>query len=698
MKNIINGAPGLFNPGLNDQSAEPYTRAEVPLPQHLPKFLIYAAKGPTLTDKYPEQLLVGNERNLMYGDATFTEGSDYYNHQTKFSNCANSAGNASMLVRVMGKGYGPKANICLYLDVLETTNDLYVRNDDGTLQPDVTGDPKLTGDTVAGYRVALVVSSNDDIEAEGAFGAKVISDGSQLDPATNTQSKRYPILELQNSWYGKAGNLAGFRLWGQNTDNTGVLPTKMINSARAFPFNFGVVLKDESTGRVNFAKTIMGDSYLTVTLKPSVVDPLTKKKIGFLDRVLSEYQNLTDPKYPLTYGELGAVKLYQENIDTLCAMFHSAEVEAGLESWHDFTEESSEKYMFNFITGETTESIPYKSFVFSDSTDSVRLSKNTNVFLAGGSDGEMNNENFAEEVASYMSRYGDPDDELMDLAYHVESHFYDSGFPLETKYKLLKFIAERKDTFVHLSTSVDGERRLTSSEEYSIAQSLLSTASLYPESSMFNTGVYRVMITQGLAKVRNSTDANDTCCTYSVLDKSANYMGSSTGAFISSNNPEGYPNSVIESMYDFSTVWVSSTMRARFWDVGLNWIGRMDRGQFYMPAMKTVYSEDTSVVTGYIMACILLTVNKVLAKAQRRFSGISGKTPAEFSKIVNNFMTSELLNIFDGRVLIIPRAQFTSMDEIRNYSWTVPVDVGGEGMKTVMTGYAIARRRSSMSQ
>ena len=57
MQTIVNAAPGIVNYGVDDQSGRPYTRAPEELPQHLPKFLIYAQTGPT-----DEQLLGGADR------------------------------------------------------------------------------------------------------------------------------------------------------------------------------------------------------------------------------------------------------------------------------------------------------------------------------------------------------------------------------------------------------------------------------------------------------------------------------------------------------------------------------------------------------------------------------------------------------------------------------------------------------------
>ena len=81
MKTIVNGAPGVVDLGVQDLSIRPYSRAPEELPQHLPKYFIFAQKGPT-----SEELLAGVERINMYGEDTFVERSKYFNHQTMHSN------------------------------------------------------------------------------------------------------------------------------------------------------------------------------------------------------------------------------------------------------------------------------------------------------------------------------------------------------------------------------------------------------------------------------------------------------------------------------------------------------------------------------------------------------------------------------------------------------------------------------------
>lgn len=90
MRTIINAAPGFVDLGVDDQSEAPYTRTPEEIPQHLPKFLIYAKKGPSVLDKSPEKLLGGNERNAMYGTESFVIPSKYFTHPVIYANAVNA--------------------------------------------------------------------------------------------------------------------------------------------------------------------------------------------------------------------------------------------------------------------------------------------------------------------------------------------------------------------------------------------------------------------------------------------------------------------------------------------------------------------------------------------------------------------------------------------------------------------------------
>lgn len=439
MKTIVNGAPGVVDYGTQDLSTMPYARAPEEVPQHLPKFFFFAQKGPAT-----EELLAGNELNRMYGSETFSELSPYFSHQTLFLNASNAAGNASMCVRMIPTDAGPKPTLRVWMDVLPTTVDLYERNSDGSIKLDVASDPIVIG-TTQGYRVKFVVDNYESAAEQESFGGLHIIPGDQIDTLTGVQSQRYPIFEQEHSFIGSDGNLAGIRLWAQTSENTPQLPSKMMLREKAYPYSMSVIRRSATTGSAAPVETLFGEQDITITFKEGVVDPLTRVRLYMGERAIDAYQNLTDSKYAKTYGEFGRIKIYQENIELLLSKFHTAEI-PHVSNDHDFGEDPSEKHLFNFVTGVNSNGVPYHSFIFVDSVNSVRFSPATNVYARGGSDGTMNNEMLANLVGDYMERYSNPNDELNDLAYHVESHIYDSGFPLETKYKLINFLAERKDT------------------------------------------------------------------------------------------------------------------------------------------------------------------------------------------------------------------------------------------------------------
>lgn len=688
MKSIINGAPGVVNYGVQDLSAAPSSRAPEEIPQHLPKYFIFAKKGPT-----SEELLTPAERLRMYGAETFAERSKYFNHQTMHSNGTASKGNAAMYVRIIPANAGPKPNVCVYLDVLETTVDVYEREEDGSIKTTVAGDPVVVSQT-PGYRVKFVTDHRATYEEAAEFGNATIVNGDQTDASTGKQSKRYPLFEVEHSFQGESGNLAGFRLWAQNLKNQSTMPTKLMAREKVYPYSLAIIRKDATTGTSKAVETIFGEQSVSVSFKQDVIDPLTLTRLYIGERFVNSYQSLTDVKYARSFGEFGQISIYQANIDLLLKKFQAAEAPFLTED-SDFTADVADMHLFNFVTGTDSNNSPYNSYIFTDAvvgSPSVRFSQSTNVFAAGGSDGDMTHEEHALQVAAYMERYANENDELNDVAYHVESHIYDSGYPLDTKYALLNAISNRKDIFVHLSPSEYGQRALTAAEEYSLASALYSRASLHPESTWFGTSVYRVMIQGSAGRIRGSQYTERFPLTYSIGTKSAEYMGAGNGVWKNGKSFEGYPGSLIDDQFDLTLPWTPDDVRNRNWDVGLNWVQRMNHTEFFFPAYKTVYDDDTSVLTGYVTACAIIKLHKIVNEAQRRFTGRSDLTPAQFSKKVNDFVSESVKGIFDGRFIITPKCYFTSLDEVRNYSWTLPVEIQANGAKTVMTTYIVAKR------
>lgn len=678
---IVNGAPMVEDLGIEDLSSQQIPTQSEAAPQHLPIFLIWAEKGST-----DELLLAGAERENIYGENTFKAGSAYYNHATIFANRANQEGNACIYKRLIPEDAGPKANLTLWMDVLKTKVDQYRRNSDGSIWTDALGDPQITG-TADGYKVKWVVTSKNEGDADAVGGYTMIA-GNQIDPTTGTVSERYPIFDFTVDSQGSYGNRLGVRFWTPNV-NMEDIPYNMMNTYKAFPYYFSIVDRATPTSAAEVVKTIFNEQQISVTFKPGAKDPVSNQDMFIGDRVKSAYSNTTDPRYPIEYPAFGKFHIYQNYLDQLLAAFHEAEIPF-IDQWSDFGASPDEAGLFNVITGQSTFGVPYHSFIFSNESDSLTFSRYTDVTAAGGSDGTMNDEVFAEMVSKYIKRYRDRKDPVMDLAYHIQSIFYDSGFPMDTKLDLPSFISQRHDTFLVLGTHVYGAPPLTESQEHSSAVSLRSRVLSYPESLYFGTPATRALIMGCSGVIRNTQYRVP--ATYEILIKMARYMGASNGRWKGSARPDGNPGNVIEELTEINMVFVPETVRNRYWDVGLNWIQRYDRSTFFIPAYRTVYPDDTSVLTSMINVMGICYLNKIGHKCWRTFTGVSNLTNLQLVERVNNYVSNQTKGIFDDRFVIVPRAVVTELDEMRNFSWTLPIGFGAPGMKTVQTLYVQSDR------
>lgn len=686
---IVNGAPMVIEYGTEDLSKRLLPREPEAIPQHLPKFFTFAQKGPL-----DPQLVSGAELARVFGQETFNERGKYTTHATPFINGVNAKGNAVMLQRVVPADIGPESTIVAWLDVLATTVDLYERNTDGSIKTSALGDPIITGNA-PGFKVKWVISHYDTVVQAQTFGQQAIKPGDQTDVTLGTQSQRYPIFEVKASSLGASGNLSGIRLWAPTIKTVSSMPTKMMNTYKAYPYFMSVIRKADAQSSTKQVETLFGEQKMMVTFKKDTVDPLTDKQLYVGDTFISAYENLIDLRYPKQFGDFGAMHVYNGNLETLLAQFQNAELPY-LDGSSDFNADPDQRHLFNIVNGTNSQGSAYHSFIFIDSVSSVRFSEHTNVFAAGGSDGTMTNDVYSQLVKEAMDVYLDPNDEVQELAQNVESIIYDSGFPMETKYALCGIIGIRKDTFVNLGTHIHGEAALEASQEHSIAIALRTRLQMYPESDYFGTPVMRGMIMGRSGKIRNSRYSDRLPLTYEVALKSAKYMGAGNGSWKNGAHFDGAPGSVLEFMTDINITWVPASVRNRNWDVGLNWVQRYDRSSYFFPALKTVYDDDTSVLNSYVTALAIGQLNKIAHAAWREFSGVSHLSPPQLVERVNNFVSARVKGIFDDRFVVVPDAQFTDMDLLRGFSWTLPIKIYADNLVTLMITHVQAFRKSDL--
>ena len=672
---ISNATPLVIDYGTQDLSPKTSPQPQDAVPSHCPKFYLYAQKGEG------SHLVSGAEAQLMFGEETFKENGKYANHSTVFANGCFQKANNVVVERVVPADAGPKANVTLWLDVLETTVDLYERTTDGAIKLNsVTGLPIVTG-TTTGFKVFWTATEESTHSGFDNIGRRVKVQGSQTGP-NGEVSQRYPIHERVVSGVGEYGNNRGVRFWAPTSKDI-ILPTKLMAEERVYPFYLNVIKRSNRLGNVTFVDNVYKERNTMFVLKPGTLDPLSDKAL-YLGKVgLDDYRNIKDSRYEITYGDFGKMVIYQNNIDELLGMFHAAETDF-IDEWSDFTESEEDIYLFNPFSGTSSSDVPYHTFQIVDDVDSTRLTNYTNVWAGGGSDGTMSNSLHAVLVKDAVERYGDPTDNIQNAVVNVENIMYDTGFPLETKFAMANFIAYRKDTIVVWGTQQVDEVNLTPSQELSVAIALKTRAQMFPESDYFGTPTMRAVIMGGSGTINDSSYSARVPTTYHLMRKAAAYMGASNGKWKSEFSFGQGGKNRIEDMSDVDSIWVPPATRVRFWDAGINWPLDFNRNGKFFPANKTVYDEDTSVLNSFPVVVAISNLNRIAHLAWQTYVGDDELTIGQFTDRINEFVTNQARDRFAGKYIIVPVANFTEDDKTRGYSWELPIKIYAPMMKTQM--------------
>lgn len=693
MNTIVNGTPLTRTQGVNDESIEPPVYQPVSVPTHLAKIYIFAADGPA-----GGQMTVGASRTRMYGAESFDLRQKWANHATVLANTINETGNIAMTERVFPADIGPRANLRLMLDVLKTKVPEYKRNEDGSYQRDETGKPIPTGTFIDGAHSVKWVTEYiaPDVDGNSQFGLGTIKAGDQVDEASGTQSKRYPIQDLEVSHLGSKGNNLGYRIWAPTSKSSSPLDERLITTDRVYPFRVQVVQRETVDSTASVVDSIADGPFFDVCWKPNTLNRRNDSLMYIGDRFIKAYQDLhpADGTPPL-FGPFGRLHTYDDNVKLLVEEFYQAE-KPFIDLFSDFTGEDDEAYRFNFIGGVTSKNTPYHSFVMANTAaNAVRLTENTHVYATGGSDGTMNDTTFAAAVSKAVKAYGDQNSPLQDTAKYPESILYDSGFPLETKYDLCNFISIRKDTLVVLSTHDVLGKSLTASEDSSMAVALRTRAMMYPESDNFNTPTCRALVVGRSGRLLNSQYNKRLPLTIEVAEKAARYMGAANGVWNSDYAFDSAPGNLVNRFAEVNVTFTPVSVRNRDWDNGMIWVDNFDTRSLYFPAFKTVYPNDSSILTSFFTVMAVVELEKVGMRAHRQFSGNSSLTRAQLVERVNRFVEENTVGRFGDRFVIRPRCYFTSQDIQRGYSWTLEIVILGPNMRTVQTLYITARNRDN---
>ena len=709
---IPNGAPRIIQLGTNDSSVKPIPVKPIIIGTHVPLVFGFTAGGPET-----KEIIDPGRFIRLYKEESFDRTKPYFTHATRLLERLMGAGNVIVFKRIIPEDNKNLANVTIYLDIIKDDVDVYKRNLDGSIAYDSNGEP-IVDKTVKGYRLKLygyveqVGENEQELPPIGTMSAKP----GYMTDSDNNPSTMYPIVQYRAKYKGRIFSNYGF---------TFHLPPEMEVNREYIKYNKAMSYKlyyfkrddEKSTGRI--IKNLYGSTASEFVLKRNAKSPLNNRSIELRD-IDKEWWNLTDTLRDIVYPNFEEPYVYYDNLEAIQKQILEVEKDyinadvtcqdgtvVNTSNWLDFLTDTpvDEQWgIINVFHCMSTKRVPAFTYKIDDTDvnlpeniQEITLSKATPVWLKGGEDGTLTEETFEKGVREFMSKYVDPNSEVLNPARNIENVIYDSGFTIDTKKTLVNFITLRKDTVVGLSTRVDnlGTRKYVDlATERAIAITLKARFALAPESTYFGTGVAR-----GFIVVGNGIDTLDPSerrygLILDLATRLARMMGGQKWKreLMFDMGQKNY----IKDFKDVQPSYIPEGIKADLWNIGVIWPDAYDHKSFFYPQLQTVYDIDASAMNNIFAAFALAVVNRVADATWRKFTGNITMGQAEFIDSVEKDMNKELDGKFGDILIARAKAIITDFDDKRGYSWTVRSDLGGEIMKTVMTHYIDFKQREEL--
>lgn len=711
---ISNPTPQNFPLGTNEQSGVVQSVVETPRPMFMPFFQFWAEKG-TLD----EVVVDGTAFAKIYGTETLNENSPYFNHASAFIKGVLEDGGTILAKRVVPENATNVAAARLYLEYVKTNVDERARSNSGTWKKTALNEYETTGRSVPGILYRFVVGDIKDevVEAGGirvsketfGTGAEEIGD---LSDGAGAIARRIPLLDFAVSSPGAWGNRSGLSIWAPVENDSSPINHIALNDTGSYPFRIQVVSKSTPTANPVVATTVNGARELDFCLKPRA-----RSKSGvryhLSEMFVKEYNDLAplNPLVPPTYGPFSRVHVYQENIDEVLAEFTKIETDAEILPGGDFDTTAnslglntnpggelnieSAKYLFNLFGGTHSNGRPYQTFRLANNS-SNSLGSDTIIWAQGGSDGDMTDAAFNAATIALMDEMFNENGKYMDDVSFNDSTFIDSGFPMDVKDHLGKYISPRKDRWVLLGSSVAGESNITPAEENARVARLRSSVRLYPDSALFGTAAYRACILKGHGRLLETVSSYDTTLpiTYELTRMLTKYWGRQLGTANTRYDFTEGDNHFFKYMTDVSNSWTPYQVRNKAWAAGAMWSMRNERKRSFFPMFRTVFDDDSSTLMNLRIMLVHVELNKIGAEQHRKFAGKDWPDLRFTQEMTADFYDRIKDNKFGGKVEVEYALTLTELDKELGWSWHSEATVYGDNFKTVQTFHTNNMRRS----
>ena len=643
-----------INLRIRDQSrGEPLVPRSRPL--HNPAFFVYAEKGQPNVPKWGTI----NDHIETFGRATFDRRSKFYQHPTVFAENALRFQEA-YIVRLAPDDVKTAS---LVLEAQTSTSDFiqFEKDSLGNRIEDTDGNPVprteadgSTPVTEPGISITYVVRELDSNENIDTLQPRTVRDNGE-------DTTFYPILASSGAWPNSATNRIAFKMW-YSLD----FEESVVDNIDAMTYNFALVERDPRTGIAAPIRDFFGQPTVRFTFKPNAEDTTTARFMSFPDIIRDNFGEdfpVVTQDYPDSIAELAQkVKDVSPELDELSI------------------------WRINILSAQDENGVPYDHFRVIDGAQV--LNEDVNLYHRGGADGTLTKDNLESLTGQYLN--GDLFPDITDQGRFPITHIYDSGYALERKKDLIRFLALRDDVKVDLSTQDNALLPNKKAEDVSTAASLRAELLLRPESVIEGTPAMRGSI-YAQTGILNTRQGNNRYVptTLDRLIKRTQFEGNQ---FIT-GTPKGRPNSEVDIYNKLNWTPANSDFKQRSWDLGMNYIQYADANTLFRADMRSIYPFDTSLLSSDTHVDRLIYIKHIARREWTIFVGREDDIDSLADDIATS-VTDSINTALNGTMDVQTTVQTTALDRQKGFSRTIIIATQGTPSNRVWNVIVPVSRRS----
>lgn len=603
------------------------------------------------------------ELNKAFGSESFRENSNFFTPTTRFIATA-MAGQGVEVMRLVDPT-ASTADMGLFVEVTSGNITQYQKSVNGAYVLDTNGNPK-----------PLLDGSNNPIVEPGVIVkwiSRVLTTNEVFDELEITvvgQTTTYPIMGFKVNSPGSYGNRQGFSLYSSGSDLAAVATDVNSVMYRFVPYE----LPTSVSVAASVIPDVFGSNYSDISFKSQAIYSRTNTNYAADFVFGTNYVDSENGDTLLPYE----VKVYGDNVGLIGAEILNVSPELTI----------TDPHMINIISGQM-QSGEYYDHVLIHTDSATVVNSNVVNYASGGSDGDTSFEKLQELIVNWLE--GNDHGEFPNVQQHPMTHFTDPGFTMTTKLALLNMLDLRDNFKIDLSTQDVLLPLNTKAQDMSAAQTLSFAAQSHPESVINGVGCTRVGVYAHAGKlVVSSAYTGNVPFTLNRLVQRREYDG---GTYITSS-AAGLPNSQVTLFRKANWTADEESVRKLTWAQSLNVVMHASRTVIFYPDIRTVYTNDTSLLSSDEVSDRIIYMMKICRGIWAKYSGV--RRPAKkLFPLIERDIDNEINTAMNGDNIQVASTVFqTAGDANLGYATSVNLNISGNPALRQMNFNVIVGRSS----